>query len=121
MTFGILGNLGSNTHYHVVPGTIKVADLPATPFQFPITQNMILFCGIMRYTGTLGVGVTITATIFKNGTATPYALQLTSASGGTIINQQTSVDFILGDVYDVQIDTVGNPGSGTFTATLGFY
>jgi hypothetical protein len=120
-TFGVLGDLGNNNHYHLVPGTIKLADLPVDPFQIPITQNMILFCGIIRFTGTLGAGVSITMTIVKNGVDTPYVLQMTSTSGGTVVNQLTSVDFTYQHTYEVRINTVGNPGTGTFTATLGFY
>jgi hypothetical protein len=120
-TFGVIGDLKANTTYNLVPGTIKEADLPATAFEIPITQNMILFIGTVRFTGTIGAGVTVSLHIHKNLSATPSYVITLNPGENTKINELTSVDFNKGDTYHAEVVTVGNPGTGTFSATLGFY
>jgi hypothetical protein len=120
-TFGFIGNPGSNTTYHLVPGVLPIGSLPSTDFQIPISQNMILFTGILRFTGTIGSGASISLNIYKNLSVSPVYSIVLNAGDSTNVNNTTSVDFSSDDVYSVRLITVGNPGSGTCTATLSFY
>ena len=120
-TFGLIGNPGSNTTYHLVPGVLPIGSLPSTDFQIPVSQNMILFTGILRFTGTIGSGASISLNIYKNLSVSPLYSIVLNAGESTKINNTTSVDFSSGDVYTVRLITVGNPGSGTCTVTLSFY
>ena len=110
-----------NHTYYLVPGTISVGSLPNAPFQVPCTQNVILFVSSISFAGTLGVGVSITLNVYKNNSVTPnYSIGL--AQGETVkINSSKSVDFSAGDLYHVELITVGNPSTGTFSGSLGFY
>lgn len=120
-TFGIIGDPGTNSTYYLVPGTIKIADLPATAFQIPIPQNMILINGVLRYTGTIGVGVSITLNVYKNADVLPGFSITLNQGENTKVNNTKSIDFTAGDTYHATIVTVGNPGTGTLIATLAFY
>lgn len=120
-TFGILGNMGANQTYYIVPGVIPINSLPASAFTIPISQNMILFSGIANFSGSIGNGNTITLNIYKNAIIAPvYSITLTN-DNPKIVNMSQSVDFTQGDTYYATVVTVGNIGTGTFTATLGFY
>jgi hypothetical protein len=118
-TFGIIGNPGGGNTYYLVPGVINIGSLPASAFHIPIAQNTILFQGIMQFTGTIITSITLN--IYKNAIVLPvYSIQLTTGETQKI-NKALSVDFAEGDTYYATLDTVGNPGPGTFTATLAFY
>jgi hypothetical protein len=82
---------------------------------------MILFTGILRFTGTIGSGASISLNIYKNLSVSPVYSIVLNAGESTNVNNTTSVDFSSGDVYSVRLITVGNPGTGTCTATLSFY
>jgi hypothetical protein len=82
---------------------------------------MILFTGTLIFTGTLGVGVSVTLHIHKNNSVTPdFSITLNTGENSKI-NNTVSVDFSTGDTYYAELVTVGNPGAGTMCATLGFY
>jgi hypothetical protein len=119
--FGTLGDLKSNQTYYLAPGTISIGSLPSTPFNIPCPQNLILFVSSISFAGTLGVGVSITLNVYKNNSVTPnYSINLTQ--GETVkVKQSQSVDFSAGDLYHVDLVTVGNPSTGTVSCSLGFY
>jgi hypothetical protein len=120
-TFGIIGNPGSNTTYNLVPGTILIGNLPATAFQIPVPSPTILFSGIIRYTGTIGVGVSVTFNVYKNASVSPsFSITLNSGENTKQLTT-TSVNFLNGDTYHATLVTVGNPDTGTFTSTIQFY
>jgi hypothetical protein len=120
-TFATVGNPSGNSTYYLVPGTSTINQLPTSPFEVPVPQNMILFVATIRYSGTIGAGVSVSMHIHKNGGASPvYTLALTTGQTSKV-DQTKSVDFSQGDTYHVEFITVGNPSSGNFTATLGFY
>jgi len=121
VTFGIIGNPASNTTYNLVPGTISIGSLPGSPFEIPVVQNMILFNGVIRFTGTISVGQSVSLHVHKNNNPTPVYTITLNQGETTKINNLQSVDFIQGDTFYAELVTVGNPGTGTFTATLAFY
>jgi hypothetical protein len=120
-TFGIIGNPGANTTYNLVPGTILIGSLPATVFQIPVPSPTVLFSGIIRFTGTIGSGVSITFNVYKNAIVSPSFSITLNAGENTKQLTTTSVNFLNGDTYHATLVTVGNPGTGTFTATIQFY
>ena len=82
---------------------------------------MVLFVGILNFTGTLTGTNTITLHIHKNSSATPdYSITLIAGQTRKI-EDRLSLDFTAGDLYHAELVTVGNPNTGTITATLGFY
>ena len=119
--YGVIGNPGSNATYYLVPGTIDIGSLPGFPFEVPITQNMILFSGVIRFTGTISVGQSVSLHVHKNGNPIPIYTITLNQGETTKLNTLQSVDFNQGDTYHAELVTVGNPGTGTFTAMLAFY
>lgn len=43
------------------------------------------------------------------------------ADGDVLTYHPVSVDFNMNDLYYATLQTIGNPGNSTFTATLAFY
>jgi hypothetical protein len=124
-TFGIIGNLGTNAEYNLIPGVISLALAPASPFEIPISQNLILFAGTIISSTTLGAGISIVFNIYKLiGGVGPailvYTLSLLSGQKQNI-NRQLSVNFRQGDTYYATLTTVNNPTTNTYTVTLAFY
>jgi hypothetical protein len=126
-TFGIIGDLSNNTTYYIAPGTIPVASIPtnvASRFEIPVTQNLILFAGTIKFSGSITNSIALNVYKYVGGTGSAilvYTLQLVNGGPSQVTNSQSSVDFRLGDTYYVTLTTVGNPGTGIFTATLAFY
>jgi len=121
MTFGVIGNPGANTTYNLVPGTLVIGDLPATPLDIPVISTTILFSGIIRFTGTIGVGVSVTFNVYKNASVSPSFSITLNAGESTKQLSTISVNFLNGDSYRTTLVTVGNPGAGTFTSAVQFY
>jgi hypothetical protein len=121
INFGFLGNPSANTTYNLAPGTLPIGNLPTGIFQIPISQNFILFAGTIYFSGTIGIGVSITLDVYKNTDPLPVfsITLLTSQKFNT--NTSTSVTFTTADYYYVQVTTVGNPGTGNFNSSLSFY
>ena len=121
--FGGIGNLKNNHLYYLVPGgnTETTIDSVSEPFLIPTPQDMVLFSGTVNYTGAIAAGNFVTFRIYRSGVVPPlYTIQLTN--GDTIKTETTvSVDFNMNDTYYATLQTFGNPGNGTFTATLAFY
>ena len=122
VTFGVIGkSITPNTTYYIVPGTITSDNTPSSPFEIPITQNMILFTGAIRYNGTIPSGASVSFNIHKNMSTDPV-FSITLNSGEiTKANENTSMDFTIGDTYDVRLITIGEVGNGVFSSTIGFY
>ena len=118
-TFGVFDGL-RNGVLNLVPGTIdKNTTVPT--FEIPIVQNMVLFSGVVRFTGSL-VGHTVTFNAYKNAIVAPvFTIVMTNTTGGTVLEDQKSVDFNKGDTYYATVTSNSNISSGTFTATLAFY
>ncbi len=95
--------------------------MPIAPFQIPITQNMILFSGTIRFTGIISGTDSVKLHIHKNGGMIPVFIITLNAGENTKTNNTNSVDFSTGDTYYAELVTIGNPGDGTFTATIAFY
>lgn len=119
--FGIIGNPVGNTTYYLVPGIVSIGSLPASYFPIRFQQNTICISIYMKFTGTLGAGVTVTMTIYKNNAATSLTLTLNSLSGNSASLTISSVLFLPTDDFDVRFITVGNPGPGTFYGSVGVY
>lgn len=117
-TFGFFGNPSASVYY-LVPGTAKLTELPGFPFEVPTAQNVILFVGTIRYTGTIGTSLTFN--IYKNAGLVPVFSIVLLTGETSKIDQTKSVDFSQGDTYYATVNLVGAITSGTFTATLGFY
>ena len=119
--FGVLGNPDANQTYYLVPGTVKLGDLPNSAFSIPSTQNMALYIGVLNFTGTIGVGQSMTFNVYKNADVSPsYSIQLTEGQTSKT-NSTQSIHLNTGEVYHATLVTVGNIGKGIFTATIGFY
>lgn len=115
------GNLGNNATNFLYPGITAVNQLPVTPFQIPITQNLILFNTVVRFTGVIAAGQSIIFSIHKNGSATE-SLSVALLSGETTKSLSTkSVDFLNLDTLYGKVVTVGNPGTGAFVASIATY
>jgi hypothetical protein len=119
--FGVVGNPSANRTYYLVPGTLEISQLPSSAFQIPITQNTILFSGVVRFTGTIPVGGSLSLHIHKNGNVSPSYIITLNAGENTKVEQNKSVDFSSSDYYHAELVTVGNPGTGTFTSSISFY
>jgi len=128
-TFGVSGNFDANQTYYIAPGVIPETLVPillTSRFEIPITQNMILFSGTMRFTASIPVNGSVTFNVYKfiggGGTAIlVYTMTIVAGGPTQIINQESSVDFRKGDTFYTTLETINNPGTGVFTATLGFY
>jgi hypothetical protein len=120
-TFGMIGNLGANTTYYLVPSIVPIGSLPASTFSIPFSQNVILFSGILKFTGTIPTGGSISLNVYKNADVSPSYSIVLNPGETTKINTSDSVDFSTTDTYSVRLTTVGNPTTGTFTSNLSFY
>jgi hypothetical protein len=119
--FGMIGNLGANTTYYLVPSIVPIGSLPASTFSIPFSQNVILFSGILKFTGTIPSGGSISLNVYKNADVSPSYSIVLNPGETTKINTLNSVDFLSTDTYSVRLTTVGNPTTGTFTSILSFY
>ena len=119
--FGVIGNLGSNQTYQLVPGTLPLAQLPSSAFEFPFTQNVIIISTLLKFTGTIGTGVTVSLHIHLNGSVTPSIIVTLNQGETYKINNTTSILCKTNDTIHAEVVTVGNPGAGTFLAVIGLY
>lgn len=122
VTMGITtGNLGNNVQKYLYPGITASNQLPSVPFEIPVTQNLVLFSIVARYTGVISSGQAVIFRIHKNGSATE-SISLSLLSGETTKTLSTkSVDFSTGDTMHGEVLTTGNPGPGTFVAVVSTY
>jgi hypothetical protein len=98
-----------------------VNQLPVTPFEIPVTQNLIVFNTTVRFTGVIGAGQEVIFRLHKNGSATE-SISVALLSGETMKGLPTkSVDFLNLDTMHAEVLTVGNPGTGAFIATVATY
>jgi hypothetical protein len=128
--YGILGNPATNTNYYLVPGTVAINSLDSDAagvftlektFQIPFNQPVVIFSILVRFSGVIGVGQSVAFQVHKNGSSTP-SLTATLAEGETTKTVGTSsVVFNTGDTVHTQCVTTGNPGSGTFFASIATY
>lgn len=132
LQFGIINDLGSNRRYYLVPGTSTVGNLSNeaksksydvnSSFPVPFTQNSIVIETVLTYTGTLGAGESITFNLFKNSNASPEKSLTLAAGEGNVKRMSTqSVLYSSTDLLRATLDTSGNPASGGFSATVGYY
>ena len=119
--FGTTGNFGTGTLF-LVPGTLTINNLPGVHFDIPTPQNMILFSGTIRFTGTIGMGQSLIFRVYKNDVLTPFTMTLGEGQTTTSLSN-VSVDFTAGNTYYATCEVVGgNLGNNVFfTATLAFY
>jgi hypothetical protein len=130
ISFGILGNLAADRTYYLVPGTAAVNDLPvdtnptftlSKTFQIPFNQPVVIFSILVRFTGVIGVGQAVAFHVHKNGSSTP-SLTVTLNPGETTKTLGTqSVVFATNDTFHTECITTGNPGNGTFFASVATY
>lgn len=133
--FGIIGNIGIDRRYYLVPGCIPLASVPDTGngvwtpanlFPIPWNQPVIVFTFTLNFTGTLGVGVTLDFNIHRGiAGATPaqtpvLTIQLTAGQTTKTITTLSAV-FNQGDTMACTMVTTGNPGTGTFVGIVGTY
>ena len=128
--YGILGNVGADRTYYLVPGTVAVNSLnvdtnptftASKTFQIPFNQPVVVFSILIRYTGTIAVGQSVAFQVHKNGSSTS-SLTVSLGPGETTKTLGTSsVVFATGDTIHTQCVTTGNPGSGTFYASVATY
>jgi hypothetical protein len=128
--YGVLGNLSSDRTYYLVPGTVSVSDLQvdtnptftlSKTFQIPFNQPVVVFSILVRYTGVIGVGQAVAFQVHKNGSSTP-SLTVSLGPGETTKTLGTqSVVFATNDTVHTECITTGNPGAGTFFASIATY
>jgi len=119
--FGVIGNLGSNQTYQLVPGTVTLGSLPAAPFEFPFTQDVIVISTLIKFTGTIGAGVTVSLHLHLNGSPIPSIVVTLNQGETQKVNNTTSIVCKTGDTIHVEAVTAGNPGNGTFLGVIGLY
>jgi hypothetical protein len=128
--YGILGNPANNTRYYLVPGIVPIANIPDTGsgiftvtnlFQVPASQPVIIFTVTLNFTGVISGADTMDFNIHKNGVQAPvYTIQLTAGQTTKTVTT-SSVTFQAGDTISATMVTTGNPGAGTFFASVGTY
>jgi hypothetical protein len=120
--FGTLGNPAADTTYYLLPGILGISTLPASAYPLPVTQNMILISGVIKFTGTIPSGGSISLNVHKNGSVSPgWNVSLGPGTNQMAYKDTQSLEFSTGDTYHVEMVIVGNPGTGTFTGSLAFY
>jgi hypothetical protein len=119
--FGTTGNFTNGTTYYLVPGFVRVGDLPSSYFGIPVTQNMILFSGTFQCSPAVAVGTSVKLTAYKNNAATD--MSMTIVAGQTLSSNATqSVDYTKGDTFDFRmVPTGGNFNNYNFAASVAFY
>jgi hypothetical protein len=128
--FGILGNIAGDKTYYLVPGTVKLADLEvdtnptftlSKTFQIPFNQPVVIFSILVRFTGTIGTGQAVAFHVHKNGSSTPsISVSLGPGESSKTMGTQ-SVVFATNDTFHTECVTTGNPGAGTFYASVATY
>jgi len=128
--YGILGNPGQNLNYYLVPGTVAINDLNVDPagtftlaktFQIPFNQPVVIFSILIRFTGTMATGESISFQVHKNGSSTASLTVTLNKDETTKTLSTQSVVFNTGDTVHTQCVTTGNPTSGTFYASVATY
>lgn len=128
--FGILGNLAADRTYYLVPSIVPINELQvdtnptftlAKTFQVPFNQPVIIFSILVRFTGTIGVGQSVSFRVHKNGSSTPSLTVTLNAGETTKIDGALSVVFATNDTFHTQAITTGNVGAGTFFASVATY
>jgi hypothetical protein len=128
--YGVLGNPSSDRTYYLVPGTIAIGSLPvdnnptftlSKTFQIPFNQPVIIFSLLVRFTGTIGIGQSVSFQVHKNGSSTPDLTVTLDEGETTKIVTTSSVVFATNDTVHTQLVTVGNVGAGTFYASVATY
>jgi hypothetical protein len=118
--FGTTGNFSSNTTYYLVPGFVRVGDLPTSTFGIPVTQNMILFSGTFQVSPAIPAGQSVKLTAYKNNAVTD--MSMTIVAGQTLSSNITqSVDYKRGDTFDLRIVPSANLNNYDFAASVAFY
>jgi hypothetical protein len=118
--FGTTGGNLAATNY-LYPGITAVNQLPVAAFEIPVTQNLIVFNTVVRFTGVIDPGEQVIFRLHKNGSATE-SLSVALLAGETTKSLSTfSVDFANLDTLHAEVLTVGNPGQGAFVATIATY
>jgi collagen type VII alpha len=124
MVFGYIGNLGTNTAY-LLPSVLPLSQVStniADKFEIVAPQNMVLFIGSVKMTGTIPTGHTQTFQVWLSGSPDTSIYSITLNAGEhtkTITN--ISYDFKTGDAYYATVTNSTGFGNSTFMATLGFY
>jgi hypothetical protein len=128
--FGILGNLAADRTYYLVPSIVPINELQvdtnptftlAKTFQVPFNQPVIIFSILVRFTGTIGVGQSVSFRVHKNGSSTPSLTVTLNAGETTKIDGASSVVFATNDRFHTEAITTGNVGAGTFFASVATY
>lgn len=128
--FGILGNLAADRTYYLVPSIVPINELQvdtnptftlAKTFQVPFNQPVIIFSILVRFTGTIGVGQSVSFRLHKNGSSTPSLTVTLNAGETTKIDGASSVVFATNDTFHTEAITTGNVGAGTFFASVATY
>ena len=131
--FGIIGNLGNDTRYYLVPGTVPIASIlntannvwtSANVFPIPWNQPVIVFTFTVSFTGTIPGTIEFNIHRGIDG-ATPaetpvLTVQLIAGEKIKSITTQSAV-FNKGDTMACTLVTNGNPGTGTFIGIVGTY
>ena len=121
ISFNTFGDLAATTNYNLVPGTVSLANLPTSIYEFGFIDKSIVFSTVIRYSGTIPVGVSLTFAILKNGIPTAVVLVMTSTSGGNVVLDTRSASFATTDLISARLSTNGDPGPGTFTSICYLY
>ena len=115
------GNLGNNASNYLYPGITAINQLPASPFEIPVAQNLIVFHTVVRFTGVISAGQQVQFHLHKNGNPVE-SLSVALLPGETTKTlSDKSFDLAFGDTLHAQVITVGNPGTGAFVATVATY
>ncbi len=122
--FGVLGNLGADKTYYLVPGVIPETTLDnlTSNFNFGFIQSINLFNVNMKFSGTLTSGVTLTLSIYKNNEPSPTITLTANSSTIFPVKEETvSIYLTTSDTIYATLTTVGNPPNGTFLVQCELY
>jgi hypothetical protein len=115
---GTFGNFSSTTTYNLIPGVIKIGDLPLSPFQVSVDQNSILYGAQFDVQPAISAGASMTLNVYRNNMLTDFSINLVAGETKKSLGNK-SIDFSNGDLFDARI-TVGPSNLNNYTAYAAF-
>jgi hypothetical protein len=132
--FGIIGSLGNDQRYYLIPGTATVNTLTnesksnsfssAKAFPIVFTQPSLVIEVNISYKEVTTLTQTITFFLYKNDIAPPvFSLTLNPGENLRYVTDK-SITFNQGDTLTATLETTGNPSGSSypaFNAIVGYY
>jgi hypothetical protein len=115
---GTFGNFSSTTTYNLIPGILKLGDLPLSPFQVAVDQNSILYGMQVEVQPAISAGASLTVNVYRNNVLTDFSLNLVADETKKTLGGK-SIDFSSGDLFDARL-TIGPSNLNNYTLFSAF-